>query len=114
MARYDMSINGLGGRSFGAADDDAVYGPARYGLGPYHRRLLERRRDDDELREEVMEALFYDTWVDAEAIDVEVRNGVVTLRGELPSHDEVRYATDDAWDVDGVLGVHSRLRVRPD
>jgi osmotically-inducible protein OsmY len=86
-------------------------GPARYGLGPYYRRLEQRRRPDDELKHDVEEALFYDTWVDAEAIGVEVRDGVVTLRGELPDHEEVRYATDDAWDVEGVRGVRCELRV---
>lgn len=90
---------------------DGLYGPGRYGLGPYHERLRQRRRPDSELREEVEEALFYDTWVDAEAITVEVKDGVVTLRGELPSFEEVRYATDDAWDVDGVVGVRSELTV---
>jgi osmotically-inducible protein OsmY len=89
-----------------------LYGPARYGLGPYHERLRTRRRPDDEVREDVEEALFYDTWVDAEAITVEVREGIVTLRGELPSYEEIRFATDDAWDVDGVLGVRSELSVR--
>lgn len=90
----------------------ATYGPGRYGLGPYHERLRKRRRPDDELREEVEEALFYDTWVDAEAITVKVEDGVVTLSGELPSYEEIRYATDDAWDVDGVVGVRSELSVR--
>ncbi|HYJ78993.1 MAG TPA: BON domain-containing protein [Longimicrobiaceae bacterium] len=88
-----------------------VYGPARYGLGPYYRRLQSRRRPDAELQHDVQEALFYDTWVDAEAIEVEVSDGVVTLRGALPDHDEVRYATDDAWDVDGVRGVRAELHV---
>jgi hypothetical protein len=92
-------------------DGGMLNGPARYGLGPYHRRLEKRRRPDDELKHDVEVALFYDTWVDAEAITVEVRDGVVSLRGELPDHDEVRYATDDAWDVDGVRGVRSELRV---
>jgi hypothetical protein len=42
---------------------------------------------------------------------VEVKRRVVTLRGELPSYEEIRYATDDAWDVDGVVGsVRSELR----
>jgi hypothetical protein len=90
----------------------ATYGPGRYGLGPYHERLRTRKRPDDELREEVEEALFYDTWVDAEAITVTVDDGVVTLRGELPSYEEIRYATDDAWDVDGVRGVRSELSIR--
>lgn len=88
-----------------------IYGPGRYGLGPYHQRLRSRRRPDEDLRKEVEEALFFDTWVDAESITVEVKDGVVTLRGELPSYEEVRYATDDAWDVDGVLGVRSQLTV---
>jgi len=91
--------------------DESLNGPARYGLGPYYRRLEQRRRPDDDVRKEVEEALFYDTWVDAEAITVEVKEGVVTLRGSLPDHDEIRYATDDAWDVDGVRGVRTELRV---
>jgi hypothetical protein len=89
-----------------------IYGPSRYGLGPYHERLRTRRRPDDEVREDVEEALFYDTWVDADAITVEVNDGIVTLRGDLPDYEEIRYATDDAWDVDGVLGVRSQLKVR--
>ncbi|MBB4637573.1 BON domain-containing protein [Longimicrobium terrae] len=88
-----------------------LHGPARYGLGPYHQRLRSRTRPDAELKQEVEDALFYDTWVDAEAITVEVKDGVVTLTGELPDYQEVRYATDDAWDVEGVRGVHSELRV---
>ncbi len=89
-----------------------LHGPARYGLGPYHERLRRRRRSDDELRQEIEDALFYDTWVDADAITIEVTDGVVTLRGELPNYDEVRFATDDAWDIDGVVGVRTELRVR--
>ena len=123
MARYDAAWGRFGERGYYdrpfRADQevrtphpDGLYGPGRYGLGPYHERLRQRRRPDDELREEVEDALFYDTWVDAEAITVSVKDGVVTLRGELPSFEEVRYATDDAWDVDGVVGVRSELTVR--
>ena len=96
----------------GTERQGGIYGPARYGLGPYHQRLRSRKRSDDELREEVQEALFYDTWVDADAITVEVREGVVFLQGELPDYDEIRYATDDVWDVEGVRGVRSELTVR--
>ena len=119
---YDGDFRPPHGRGGGEADvgrrgegapwtEQTMNGPARYGLGPYHRRLEQRRRPDDELKHDVEEALFYDTWVDAEAITVEVRDGVVSLRGELPDHDEVRYATDDAWDVEGVRGVRCELRV---
>ena len=96
----------------GEWESGPIYGPARYGLGPYHQRLRNRRRPDAEVLKDVEEALFYDTWVDAEAIQVSVEQGIVTLRGELPSYEEVRYATDDAWDVEGVLGVRSELAVR--
>lgn len=88
-----------------------VFGPARYGLGPYHHRLRTRQRPDADVQKDVEDALFYDTWVDAEAITVSVTDGIVTLAGELPDHYEVRYATDDAWDVEGVRGVQSELRV---
>jgi hypothetical protein len=104
-----------GGAESGFADEwlsRPIYGPERYGLGPYHERLRRRRRPDDEVEREVKDALFYDTWIDADAITVEVRDGIVTLRGTLPSYDEIRYANDDAWDVEGVLGVHSELDVR--
>jgi osmotically-inducible protein OsmY len=36
----------------------------------------------------------------------------VTITGTLPDYDEIRYATDDVWDVEGVLGVLSELTVR--
>jgi hypothetical protein len=88
-----------------------LHGPARYGFGPYHERLRRRGRSDEELRQDVEDALFFDTWVNADAISVDVKDGVVTLRGELPSYDEVRFATDDAWDIEGVLGVRAELRV---
>lgn len=109
---YDRGYGGGAGEEWADVPLGAsIYGPERYGLGPYHERLRKRRRPDAELREEVEEALFYDTWVDAERIQVEVKEGIVTLRGELPSYDEIRYATDDAWDVEGVLGVRSELTV---
>lgn len=111
MARYESHRDDLYGQETGF-EAHVLYGPERYGLGPYHERLRRRRRPDSELARDVEEALFHDTWVDADAITVEVRDGVVTLRGALPSYDEIRYATDDAWDVVGVVGVRSELELR--
>lgn len=88
-----------------------IYGPQRYGRGPYAKRLDVIRREDEAIKTDVEEALFYDTWVDAQRIGVEVADGVVTLRGTLPSYEEVRYACDDAWEVSGVRGVKSELVV---
>lgn len=111
--RPQTSVATRGGYEWGEYGHEYVptWGPARYGYGPYHERLRRRRRSDEEIKQDVEDALFYDTWVDAERILVEVEDGVVTLRGILPNYEEIRYATDDAWDVDGVRGVRSELTV---
>jgi hypothetical protein len=91
-----------------------IYGPQRYGYGPYRDRLRALKRDDAELRRDVQEALFFDTWIDAQQITLEVQDGVVTLRGTLASPEEVRYACDDAWGVAGVREVQCELHVAGD
>src|SRR5690606_25222162 len=85
---------GGGAAEWGRRGEWEPYGPGRYGYGPYYQRWLRRRRSDEEIREDVGETLFYDTWVDAGRIEVLVEDGVVTLRGTLPSHEEVRYAVE--------------------
>ena len=93
------------------------YGPGLRGHGPYHDRLRTLERADDDLARDILEALFYDTWVDASRITVDVTDAVVTLRGHLPSDDEIRFAGEDAWSVAGVREVRSELRLartRPD
>ena len=89
-----------------------LYGPARRGPGPYGERLRALRRPDADVRRDVQDALFYDTWVDAQRISVEVHEGRVTLRGDLASEQEARYACDDAWSVAGVREVVSELGAR--
>ena len=88
-----------------------IYGPRHYGYGPYRDRLRALKRDDADLRRDVQEALFYDTWIDAQQITIEVADAVVTLRGTLASPEEVRYACDDAWGVAGVREVRCELQV---
>jgi hypothetical protein len=113
LPRATSSPATRGGYSWSEYEPEAneFYGPARYGYGPYFERLRRRRRSDEEIRGDVEDALFYDTWVDADNIEVEVEDGIVVLRGTLPNFDEVRFATDDAWDVDGVRGVRSEFEV---
>ncbi|MEJ7811643.1 MAG: BON domain-containing protein [Gemmatimonadaceae bacterium] len=88
-----------------------IYGPQRHGAGPYRERLRTLMRQDGELKRDVEEALFFDTWVDAQRIVVDVADGVVTLSGALPNPDEIRFACDDAWAVAGVREVKSELRL---
>jgi hypothetical protein len=89
-----------------------LYGPQRVSPGPYDARLRALRRADADVRRDVQDALFYDTWVDAQRISVEVQDGRVLLRGDLPTDQEVRYACDDAWSVAGVREVVSEVVVR--
>ncbi|MEW5931446.1 MAG: BON domain-containing protein [Gemmatimonadota bacterium] len=69
---------------------------------------------DEEIRDEVRQRLYQDTWLRADDIEVTVSGGVVTLRGEVHDFLEARYAWDDAWESDGVRGVINNLTVRPD
>ena len=69
---------------------------------------------DDEVRDAVYRRMSADAWVDAERIDVQVEDGIVTLTGEVDDFMEARYAWDDAWEADGVRGVVNNLTVRAD
>lgn len=70
--------------------------------------------NDDEILQEVRQSLYADSWIDADELEVEVNDGVVTLRGEVDDYLEARYAWDDAWDAGGVRGVINQLTVRVD
>lgn len=73
-----------------------------------------RQLDDEEIRRAIRNNLYQDGWIDAEQIDVEVDDGVVTLRGEVDDYLQARYAWDDAWETEGVRGVINQLTVRTD
>lgn len=69
---------------------------------------------DGEIERAVRQSLYQDGYVDAERIQVEVDDQVVTLRGEVDDYLEARYAWDDAWETPGVRGVVNHLTVRTD
>jgi hypothetical protein len=69
---------------------------------------------DEQVERAVRARMYQDGWLDADAIQVDVRQGVVTLRGEVGDFMEARYAWDDAWETDGVRGVVNNLTVRLD
>jgi osmotically-inducible protein OsmY len=69
-------------------------------------------RSDEEVLQSVRQALVEDRWLDSSSIIVQVRDGVVLLRGEVNDYLEARYAWDDAWESAGVRGVVDRLEVR--
>jgi len=69
---------------------------------------------DAQVLDAVRRRLYEDVWLDVDRIDVEVEDGVVTLRGEVDDFLEARYAWDDAWETEGVRGVITQLTVRAD
>ncbi|HEX7240961.1 MAG TPA: BON domain-containing protein [Longimicrobiaceae bacterium] len=69
---------------------------------------------DEEIRQEVRQRLYQDTWLRADEIEVTVSEGVVTLRGDVGDFLEARYAWDDAWESEGVRGVINNLTVNTD
>ena len=68
------------------------------------------RRSDDRVREEVCEALTDDWSVDATDVNVEVKDGEVTLTGTVPSREQKRRARECAERIAGVRDVFNQLR----
>jgi osmotically-inducible protein OsmY len=69
------------------------------------------KRSDERIREDVSEHLTHDAWVDATEIEIEVKDGEVTLTGTVQSREEKRRAEDAVERVSGVRDVHNQIRV---
>lgn len=76
------------------------------GSGPknYH-------RSDERIYEEICEILTLDPDIDASGIEVEVKDGEVTLRGTVETKTLRGYAEDAIEHVFGVKGVHNLIEV---
>jgi len=68
-------------------------------------------RTDDRIREDVCERLSMDDDVDASEIEVQVKDGEVTLEGSVQTRSMKHQAEDLADGLPGVKDVHNRLRV---
>ena len=68
--------------------------------------------DDEQITDAVRIALEKDPFVNADQIGVSTRNGVVTLRGVVPTPSERDMAEFDAWYVFGVDKVRNEINVR--
>lgn len=77
------------------------------GLGPRN-----GRRQDERVLEEVCQALSRDGEVDATQIEVQCKDGEVTLAGWVSDRHQKRLAERVAERVHGVTDVHNRLRVQ--
>lgn len=70
-------------------------------------------RSDDRIREDVNDRLSDDSWLDASQIEVQVKDGEVTLSGTVEGRQDKRRAEDVADRVSGVKHVQNNLRVQP-
>lgn len=88
-----------------AATDGETRGP-HHGRGP-----RDYRRSDDRIREDVNDRLTDHHHLDASNIEVEVKDGEVTLNGRVEQRGDKRRAEDCAEQVSGVRHVQNNLRV---
>ena len=71
------------------------------------------RRSDARILEEICERLTEDDRIDASNMSVEVKEGIVSLSGEVDDRRAKRLAEAIADSVGGVLDVENRLRFSP-
>jgi hypothetical protein len=84
------------------------------GGGPSLRPPVVRQTlSDAQLTASVKTSLLNDTQVGAQAIDVQVRDGIVTLSGAVRTAADVTHAQDLARQVTGVKDVKSTLGIQP-
>jgi len=72
------------------------------------------QRSDDRIREDLCDRMTDDPILDASEIEIDVRQGEVTLTGLVTSRDQKRRAEDIAECVGGVRDVTNQLRVTRD
>ena len=70
------------------------------------------KRNDERIREDVNDRLTDDAYLDASDIEVEVKNGEVTLSGVVRSRNDKRRAEDIVESISGVSNVQNNIRVR--
>ena len=69
------------------------------------------KRSDDSIKETICHALEQHPLIDAREIEVEVKEGVVTLRGNIHDRPAKRLAEDTIDGLPGVVDVHNNLTV---
>jgi hypothetical protein len=115
-ADYERSQGGRGG-SFGGEGRSWMDLRAEANMrsqGPHQGRGPQGwRRSDERVREEICERLTDDVLIDARGIEVEVREGVVTLSGEAVRPSDPTLASQIAHEVSGVKDVRVELTVKP-
>ncbi len=66
----------------------------------------------EEKKKDIVDAMYWDSRVDASDVSVRVDDSEATLHGTVPSFRARRAAEDDAWSVSGIYNVNNQLNVR--
>jgi len=113
--RFETGYGRPTGGGYGSYGWSGMRGPGfdeGWNRGPHHGKGPRGyHRSDDRIREEVSDRLEQHSWLDASELDVEVQEGVVTLRGDVDDRRQKRMAEDIAEQVPGVKDVRNELRV---
>jgi osmotically-inducible protein OsmY len=76
-------------------------------------RPSEVKAKQDEVKQQIEEALIRSARLDASGIHVEIQDGKAVLRGTVRSWAEKDEAENAAWNIPGILHVEDRLQVAP-
>lgn len=113
VSEVDNRIAVAGASGPVAAGTDTFYYPWHSSYAPWVYSADGRQKSDAELRASVRNQLFWSPFTDEAGIRVTVKNGVVTLTGEVDSRLEKGVAAETAYDA-GAKGVENRLVVVAD
>ncbi|HEY4056711.1 MAG TPA: BON domain-containing protein [Kofleriaceae bacterium] len=106
---------GYRGSSYGQRGESRPFGQNANPMGLHRGKGPQGwTRSDERIKDQVCEALTDHEHIDASGIDVEVKNGDVTLSGMVPDRDTKRAAEDCAERIAGVKDVTNQLKVSSD
>ncbi len=116
---YGQGDPSVGHAQRGARDDawrhTALDAHVHRGTGPHRGKgPVGYQRSDERIRELICESLADDDQLDASRIEVAVKDGDVTLSGNVEGRHAKRHAEDCAWSVSGVRELQNSLRVTDD
>ena len=70
------------------------------------------RRSDERIKDDINDRLTWHGFIDASDIDVEVNEGIVTLKGTVEDRHQKRMAEDVAENIPGVEDVNNQLKIK--
>src|SRR5262249_6498718 len=110
--QWGISESGQGQR-FSLGGQFGQFGSQTEQNGPHRGRGPKGyKRTDARVREDINDRLADDSFLDASEIEVEVKNGEVTLSGTVTQRQDKRRAEDLAENVSGVQHVQNNLRLK--